>query len=175
MRTPQQTIDRLGGLLSLVCAIHCAAAPALVVVAALGLPLADALPALEDERIELGFSLAAVVFVTVSVGLHWRHADRLAMLARFGLGLALLLGPRLLLGPGLIPAPEWLAHVSIIAGALLLAWTHRRGYRGGYRGGYRAGSRASGATGGRESQACCVDAPTPAAFDPATSSPGLLP
>jgi hypothetical protein len=153
MSSPQQTIDRLGGLLSLVCAIHCAAVPVLVVVAALGLPIADGLLALEDERIELGFSLTAIVFVAVSVGLHWRHPNRSSMLASFGLGLALLIGPRL------VEAPEWIAHVAVIAGALLLAWTHRRGYRAGVE------RRRSG---GRDH---CGDAP--AGLDRATSRPGL--
>lgn len=146
MSTPHQNIDRVGGLLSLVCAIHCAAVPVLVVAAALGMPVADQLLALEDERVELGFSLAAVVFVTISVGLGWRQAKRGPMLAGFAVGLALLVGSRL------VPGPEWVAHLALVAGALTLALTHRRSFQAG----------ASGLRG----DACCDDAPAPAALLP---------
>ena len=121
MATPHQTIDRVGGLLSLVCALHCAVVPVVVLLAALGLPVAGELATFDDGRFELGFTLAAVVFVAVSVGLGWRGlAERRSMLLGFGIGLALLAGSRL------APGPDWLAHLILVAGASTLAFTHRR-------------------------------------------------
>ncbi len=121
MPTPHQIIDRVGGLLSLACAIHCAVVPVVVLLAALGVPIAGELAVFDDGRLELGFSLAAVVFVGISVGLGWRGGvERRPMLVGFAVGLALIAGSRL------APGPEWIAHLILIGGALLLALTHRR-------------------------------------------------
>jgi hypothetical protein len=134
------TIDRVGGWLSLICAIHCAVIPVLVLLAGLGAPVVDELAGFDDERLEIGFSVAAAVFVVASVGLGWRHgAIRRSLLIGFGVGLALLAAARL------TPDPEWLAHLLLIGGALTLAYTHRQSLR---------------------SRAGCPEPPTPAALLP---------
>ena len=124
MATPHHTVDRVGSWLSLVCALQCAVVPAFVLLAALGVPVAGSLGIFDDPRFELVFSLAAVVFVTASVGLGFRGgADRRSMLIGLTIGLALLGGSRLL------PGPEWFSHLVLVAGALTVAYTHRRSLR----------------------------------------------
>jgi hypothetical protein len=124
MATPHHTVDRLGSWLSLACALHCAVVPGVVLLAALGFPVVGSLGLFDDHRFELGFSLAAVILVAVSVGLGFRGgADRRPMVIGFAIGLALLGGSRLL------PGPEWIAHLVLVAGALTVAYTHRRSLR----------------------------------------------
>jgi hypothetical protein len=122
MASPHQSIDRVGGWLSVICAVHCAVIPVAVLLAALGVPVAAELAVFDDGRFELGFSLIAVVMVAVSLGLGTRGAkvDRRPTRLGFGLGLGLIAGSRV------APGPEWLAHLVLVAGALLLAYTHRR-------------------------------------------------
>lgn len=123
MATPHQTIDRVGGWLSLVCAIHCAVVPAVVLLAALGLPVASELTLFDEGVFELGFSIAAVILVAVSV-LGWRGGvDRRPLALGFALGLSLIVGARL------TPGPEWVSHLVLVAGASTLALTHRRSLR----------------------------------------------
>lgn len=136
MATPHHTVDRIGAWLSLACALHCAVVPVLVLLAALGLPAVDSLGIFSDHRFELVFSFAAVIFVAASIGLGLRGgADRRPMLIGFVIGLALIGGSRLL------PGPEWFAHLVLVAGALTVAYTHRRSLR---------------------SRSCCEDPATPA-------------
>lgn len=124
MATPQETTDRVGGWLSLACAIHCAVVPVLVLLAGLGAPIAGDLALFHDARVEIGFSIAAVVFVAVNIALSWRDASgRRTMFMGFGIGLALILGSRV------TPGPDWLAHVVIATGALIVALTHRQSLR----------------------------------------------
>lgn len=124
MATPHHTIDRVGSWLSLVCALHCAVVPVVVVLAALGFPVAGSLGLFDDPRFELGFSFAAVILVAASVGLGFRGgADRRPMLVGFAIGLALIIGSRL------VPGPEWLSHSVLVVGALTVAYTHRRSLR----------------------------------------------
>lgn len=123
MATPHQTVDRVGGWLSLVCALHCAVVPIAVLLAALGLPVIS-LGLFDDPRFELGFSFAAVILVAVSVGLGVRGgAERRPMVVGFALGLTLIAGSHL------TPGPEWLSHLVLVAGALTVAHTHRRSLR----------------------------------------------
>lgn len=125
MATPHQTVDRVGGWLSLVCAIHCAVVPIAVLFAALGIPVVGSLGWFDDPRFELGFSAAAVVLVAISVGLGVRAgAERRPMLIGFAVGLALILGSH-----G-VPGPEWLSHLILVVGALTVAYTHRRSLEG---------------------------------------------
>jgi len=145
MAMRQQTIDRVGGWLSLACAMHCAVGPALLLLAGLGVPVASEFAAVEDSRVELGFSIAAVLFVALSVMLSARSRTLSARaLAGFAGGLVLIVGSRL------IPGPAWLEHLVLISGALILAATHRQSLRG-----LREG-------------ACCAtpSAPAPAALLP---------
>jgi hypothetical protein len=124
MATPHQTIDRVGGWLSLVCALHCAVVPVVVLLAALGVPVASELAVFDDGRFELGFSVAAVIFVAVSLGLGQRGAvDRRPMLGGFALGLSLIAGSHV------CPGPDWLAHLVLVAGASIVALTHHRSFR----------------------------------------------
>lgn len=124
MATPHHTVDRVGSWLSLVCALHCAVVPAAVLLAALGLPVGGSLGWFDDPRFELGFSLAAVIFVAASLGLGVRAgAEWRPMVVGFAIGLALLGGSRLL------PGPEWFGHLVLVAGALTVAYTHRRSMR----------------------------------------------
>ncbi|MFO7563555.1 MAG: MerC domain-containing protein [Enhygromyxa sp.] len=121
MATPHQTVDRVGGWLSLVCAIHCAVVPIAVLLAALGLPVLDAHGLFDDFRFELAFSLVAVVLVGISLGLGVRGgAERRPMVIGFSLGLVLIAGSHL------TPGPEWLSHLVLVVGALTVAHTHRR-------------------------------------------------
>jgi hypothetical protein len=121
MATPHHTIDRVGSWLSLVCALHCAVVPAVVLLAALGQPVVGSLGVFDDPRFELFFSFAAVILVALSVGLGFRGgAERRPMLVGFAAGLALIGGSRLM------PGPEWFAHLVLVAGALTVAYTHRR-------------------------------------------------
>lgn len=121
MATPHQTVDRVGGWLSLVCAIHCAVVPIAVLLAALGLPVVDSLGLFDDNRFEIGFSLLAVVLVAISLGLGVRSgAARRPMIIGFAIGLALIGGSHL------TPGPEWLSHLILVGGALTVAHTHRR-------------------------------------------------
>ncbi|HLT38039.1 MAG TPA: MerC domain-containing protein [Enhygromyxa sp.] len=123
MTTPHQTVDRVGGWLSLVCAIHCAVVPLAVLLAALGLPVIS-LGLFDDPRFELGFSIAAVILAAVSLGLGVRGgADRRPMLVGFALGLVLIVGSHL------TPGPEWFSHLILVGGALTVAYTHRRSLR----------------------------------------------
>jgi MFS family permease len=147
MATRQQTIDRLGGWLSLACALHCALGPALLLLAGLGAPVAKELELLEDGRVELGFAIAALLFVSLSVALRLRDPGtegRRPMFAGFAAGLVLIFGSRV------VPGPDWLEHLLLISGALILATTHRRSLRAA-----------------REAL-CCADpaAPAPAALLP---------
>lgn len=124
MATPQETTDRIGGWLSLACAIHCAVVPILVLLAGLGAPVAGDLALFHDARVELIFSIAALVFVAGNVALNWREASgRRTMFIGFAIGLALILGSRV------TPGPDWLAHVVIASGALIVALTHRQSLR----------------------------------------------
>lgn len=124
MATPHHTVDRVGSWLSLVCALHCAVVPAAVLLAALGFPVGGSLGWFDDPRFELGFSLAAVIFVATSLGLGVRAgAQWRPMVVGFAIGLALLGGSRLL------PGPEWFGHLVLVAGALTVAYTHRRSMR----------------------------------------------
>jgi hypothetical protein len=124
MTTPHHTVDRVGSWLSLLCAVHCAVVPAVVLLAALGFPVVGSLGLFDDPRFELGFSLAAVILVAASVGLGFRGgADRRSMLVGFAIGLVLIVGSRLL------PGPEWFAHLVLVIGALTVAYTHRRSLR----------------------------------------------
>ncbi|HVH97291.1 MAG TPA: MerC domain-containing protein [Enhygromyxa sp.] len=124
MATPHHTVDRVGSWLSLACALHCAVVPAAVLLAALGFPVVGSLGLFDDPRFELGFSLAAVIFVAASLGLGVRGgAERRPMVVGFAIGLALLGGSRLL------PGPEWFGHLVLVAGALTIAFTHRRSLR----------------------------------------------
>jgi hypothetical protein len=121
MATPHQTVDRVGGWLSLVCAIHCAVVPIAVLLTAFGVPVVGSLGWFDDPRFELGFSAAAVVLVAISVGLGVRAgAERRPMLVGFAVGLALILGSHL------VPGPEWISHLILVVGALTVAHTHRR-------------------------------------------------
>src|SRR5690606_4031887 len=124
MATPHQIVDRVGGWLSLVCAIHCAVVPVGVLLGALGLPMFGALELFDDSRFELVFSCAAAIFVAISLGLGVRGgADRRPMVVGFAIGLALIAGSHL------SPGPEWLGHLVLVAGALTVAYTHRRSLR----------------------------------------------
>jgi hypothetical protein len=123
MATPHQTVDRIGGWLSLACAIHCAVVPVAVLLAGLGLPVLGSLSLFDDGRFELGFSLAAVVLVALSVGFGVRSGTLRtgrSMMIGFAIGLALIGGSHL------TPGPEWLSHLVLVAGALTVAYTHRR-------------------------------------------------
>lgn len=124
MTTPHHTVDRIGSWLSLLCAVHCAVVPVVVLLAALGFPIVGSLGLFEDHRFELAFSLTAVILVAASVALGLRgSADRRPLVIGFVLGLVLLGGSRLL------PGPEWIGHLVLVAGALTIAYTHRRSLR----------------------------------------------
>jgi hypothetical protein len=121
MATPHQTIDRVGGWLSLVCAIHCAVVPIAVLLAALGVPVFGSLGVFDDPRFELGFSAAAVILAVISVGLGVRAgANHRPMLIGFAVGLTLILGSHV------APGPKWLSHLILVVGALTVARTHHR-------------------------------------------------
>lgn len=116
---PDAALDRAGVALSLVCLIHCLAAPLAM----------SALPALAWALPESVFHIALLVLV-LPVGVlafargYRRHGD-LAVLLTGATGLTLLVGGTLL--------AHRIGHVAetlvVVAGTLTLAWAHLRNWR----------------------------------------------
>lgn len=116
MLSIRDRLDRVGILLSGLCALHCLAS--LLLVAGLGLG-GQYLLAPEIHRIGLGLAIA-VGSVTLAVGVN-RHGDLVPL--RTGAAGIGLMGIALLVGHGSLEA------VPTIAGVVLLAFAHLRNLR----------------------------------------------
>ena len=82
--------DRLGMLVSTLCALHCVLVPVLFYL----LPTVGT--ALGDERLEWGLLLLAGLVATLSLGLSYRYHRSMTVLALLTAGLLLLVAARLL-------------------------------------------------------------------------------
>lgn len=112
---PNDTADRLGILVSAICAVHCLLVPVLFYL----LPAAGA--ALGDERLEWGLLLMAGLVATLSLGLSYRRHRSLAVLALLVAGLMLLIAARLLEEHG---EPVLLSALVSVVGASVLVAGH---------------------------------------------------
>lgn len=110
---PNDTADRLGILVSAICAVHCLLVPVLFYL----LPAAGV--ALGDERLEWGLLLVAGLVASLSLGLSYRRHRSLAVVALLVAGLILLVAARLLEEHG---EPALLsAMVSVVGASVLVA------------------------------------------------------
>lgn len=132
MKINESTLDRLGMLASLACAVECVALP--VILAAT--PLAG-LSMLAGERWEWAFVVAALGIGLLSLCHGYiKHHRRRRVLALFSVGISLMLLTRLLLEES-APAevPLVLTSASLIGGThflnLQLCRTHRPCHTGG--------------------------------------------
>lgn len=113
-------LDRLGGIASSTCALHCitlSIAPAVVA-------LID-LEFLRSEALEWGFFASAMLLGLLASALSFRAHQNTRILAGFGIGLGLLLAGRLGEAFHLFPG----AGVVAIVGGLTLAGAHLQSLR----------------------------------------------
>ncbi|MBC6941313.1 MAG: MerC domain-containing protein [Xanthomonadales bacterium] len=111
----RQRIDRFGAGASLLCALHCAALPLIVV----ALPMLG-LGFLADHRFEQGFVAFASTLAVTSLGLGFRHHRRLQPFGLLLPAIALLLG-------GVWFGAEHFARIHVVLvtlGGCLLAGAH---------------------------------------------------
>lgn len=112
---PNDTADRLGILVSAICAVHCMLVPILFYL----LPAAGV--ALGDERLEWGLLLLAGMVASLSLGLSYRRHRSLTVLALLVAGLLLLVAARLLEEHG---EPALLSALVSVVGASVLVTGH---------------------------------------------------
>ena len=112
---PNDAADRLGILVSAICAVHCMLVPILFYL----LPAAGV--ALGDERLEWGLLLLAGMVASLSLGLSYRRHRSLTVLALLAAGLLLLVAARLLEEHG---EPALLSALVSVVGASVLVTGH---------------------------------------------------